>query len=101
FTDAADVFLPVLGREAEIPAEPVAHDVPVERVDSPAATQQRTLERHRERGLARARQSGQPDDSADVPRVRAVFHWPLSYCAIVLRTGHRLDCHPRRSTGTP
>ena len=72
--DAADVLGAVLGREAEVGRQALAHVVAVERVDLVAAREEGFLELDREGALARAREAGEPEDPAAVAvGVDAVF----------------------------
>src|SRR5260221_330675 len=73
FADAADVLLPVLGREAQVGVEATAHVVAVDRVRRPAAIEQCAFEGHRECRLAGAGQSGQPHNGSAMTGTRAAL----------------------------
>src|SRR5207247_226455 len=64
--DAADVLGPVGGREAEVLVEAVADVVTVEDEGVHTPFPQRLLERHRDGGLPRAGEPGEPDGRAAV-----------------------------------
>src|SRR5207247_5433413 len=63
----ADVLGPVGGREAEVLVEAVADVVAVEDEGVHVALPERLLERHRDGGLPRAGEAGEPDRGAAVP----------------------------------
>src|SRR5437867_10207412 len=89
-TDAADVGVAVFAREPQALGEVLAHLVAVEDFDRDAATTQLCAHRGRERGLARAGQSGEPEREATRQGEALLDH--------LLRLSHPFSLRPSPSS---
>src|SRR5437667_44015 len=96
--DHADVDVAVLARESQPPGEILAHLVPVEHFDRDAPTTQLRAHRRGERGLAGARQPGEPQREAVRLRQTPVRHqFRLSHFSLQPSLSHPPS--PQRGEG--
>ena len=92
FTDAADVLLPVLRREAQVTVQPVSDVVSVQNVDLASLFEELGLKLCGDRRLAAARKTGQPDDASFM----TVLFLPVFLADACLVPGHVRACLPFR-----